>query len=488
MLKSMRTVMNVRLVLLIAILISCGASWAWAQTAQNTSVEKAALRSLENGFASIADQVGPAVVSIRSEKVDQATSDSNESDFFFGWPFGGQSPFGRGNPAQRPSRREVAMGSGIIIRPDGYVLTNEHVVAGFDIVTVTLKDGREFRGSKVLHDEIGDIALIKIEAAGLPAARLGDSDKVRVGQWAIAVGAPFNLSQTLTVGVISAVQRDFAVPGDSEEDAKYYPEMLQTDAAINRGNSGGPLLNIDGEVIGINTAIESPSGGNVGVGFAIPSSLAKWSVDQLIAKGKVVRGYLGLQLDDVSPSMAEVLGVKQGAVITSIEKDSPADKAGIQAKDVVVKFGDKPVTGQLQLRRLAAATPPGTKVPVVVVRDKKQQTLTVTTGERSKDMPGSPEKAKTKIGIEVEELTSDKAESLGIDPKTNGVLVSSVDRSSPAAMAGMRPKDLILEVNNKKTPTVATFDDAVSELKSGDMAIMIVRRGNRTSMVSFNID
>ena len=462
---------------------------AASQQSSISPTEKSVLQTLENAFAGIADQVEPSVVAITSKKIVEEKRESDGFDFFFGWPFGPDPQFPRRDRGEQPNELpEIAGGSGIIIRSEGYVLTNAHVVENADIVTVKLKDGREFKSAKVLKDEEGDLALIKIDANGLPAVKLGDSDKIRVGQWAIAIGAPFGLSQSLTVGVISALGRQFSVPEGFAGKKRDYPEMIQTDAAINFGNSGGPLVNINGEVIGLNTAIRSPSGGNVGIGFAIPINSAKWIVEKLISDGKVTRGYLGVDIRDITPALANLLGVKEGAVVLAVGTNSAADKAGIQVKDVIVKFGLKPVTGELQLRRLVAMTAPGSKVQVVVMRDKKQQTLTATLGDRGKDMAENPEVVKTKIGIEVEELTKEKAESLSLGPDAKGVLVSSIDRSSPAAMVGIRPKDVITEVNNQKTPTVAIFDDAVSKLKSGDLVMLIVRRGNRTSMVSFSID
>ena len=466
------------------LLASCG---ALSQQPPVTPAEKSALVTLENAFSSIADQVEPSVVGITSEQTVEGRPSTDGFDFSFPWPFEGPNPFERGQRGERPKQKQFAAGSGVIIRADGYILTNDHVVGDADKVTIKLKDGREFISTKVLRDEMSDLALVKVEATALPVAKLGDSDKVKVGQWAVAVGAPFGLSQTLTVGVISAISREFAVPEGNGE-VRYYPEMLQTDAAINMGNSGGPLVNINGEVIGINTAIQSPTGGNVGIGFAVPISSGKWVVDQLLKTGKVVRGYLGVVPEDVSPALAEKLGVKQGALITTVPEDSPAGKAGMRVKDVVIKFNNKPVTGQLQLRRMAAMTAPGAKIPIVVVRDKKEMTFTVTVGERTSETGQSAESVKTKIGIKVEDLTKEKAEGLGIDPATKGVLVSSVDAGSPAARAGIRPKDVITEANDKKTPSVTAFDGAVSALKSGEMVILIVKRGDRTSMVSFNVD
>ncbi len=448
------------------------------------SPERAALIHLENAFASIAEEVEPAVVGITSER---KVSSSAGMDSPFNWPFGRLFPWGDDEDRMVPRRPQISGGTGVIIRADGYILTNDHVVGDADKITVKLKDGREFKSESVLRDPEADLALIKINATNLPVAKLGDSDKVRVGQWAIAIGNPFGLSETLTVGVISATGREFVVPGIDERTTRYYPEMLQTDAAINPGNSGGPLVNIHGEVIGINTAIQSTTGTNVGIGFAVPINSAKWSVEQLLKNNKVVRGFIGVMPEEVTPALYESLGTKEGARITSVERGGPADKAGIKVKDVIIKWDGKPVANPTQLRRFVSRTAPNTKVTVVVLRDKKEHTLTVTVGERSRQM-ASEREAPARLGITVEDLTKEKAERLNIDPDIQGVLVSSVDRASAAALAGVRPRDVIMEINDKKITSASDFDDVISQIKSGDTITMIIWRRDRTVMVTFNVD
>ncbi len=355
-----------------------------------------------NGFVDVAEKVAPCVVQITSEKMVESRNLLPDMQNFFDFgPFGGPPTMPKSEP-----KLSKASGSGVIVRADGYILTNNHVVAGADRVEVKLPDGRDLKG-EVVTDPRTDLALVKIDATGLPVVQFADSDEVKVGQWAIAMGSPFGFRNTLTVGVVSALRSE-ANPDDPPIWQRY-PETIQTDASINPGNSGGPLLDIDGRMIGINFLIYSSSGGNVGIGFAIPSNTAKFVMGQLIEKGKVVRGYLGVAPRDLTPVLAEKLGVKEGALIDDVTKDSAASKAGIEVKDVIVKVDGKAVNSAIGLRRVVESIAPGTKVQVVVVRDKKQKTLTVTLGEA----PSGEEQQETsdgdKVGLSVQPLTADIA-------------------------------------------------------------------------------
>ncbi len=463
--------------------------WHTAYAADITAATKAdrsAALSLQNAFTSTADEVKPAVVFIAAEhKAEGRPNMPNMRELFPGFPFPDGPDQGDGDQP-----RSVSTGSGVIVRPDGYIMTNQHVVAGADRVTVKLNDGREFTG-KVMEDPTSDIAIVKVEAKGLPTAKLGDSDTVKVGQWAMAVGSPFGLTNTVTVGVVSALTREATIPDPSSANkGRYYPDLIQTDASINPGNSGGPLVNINGEVIGINTLIESPSGANAGIGFSVPVNSAKFVMNQLITSGKVVRGYLGLVPLDISPAKAKALGVDKGALVDSVAKDTPAQVAGIKPMDVVTQIGVAKIGSALELRRTVASTKPGTKVAMTIFRDGKPETVQVTIGET----PGAGERVgavgKTKVGLTVDALSAQMAERLGIDEDTPGVVVRSVENDSAAGRSNptIRPGDIILKINRQPTKTVAQFNKAVAELKSGDTALVLLQRGKSTTIAELTLD
>ncbi len=333
--------------------------------APTTPQQKSALVQVQDAFTNIAQTVEPTVVNIKSERVRSA------SDGEFSPKSGGP-----GTP-----RRLEATGSGVIVRADGYILTNDHVVEGAKggLVTVTLADGREFPG-KVSEDSVSDLAIVKINPgpAPLPVAGFADDATVRPGQWAVAIGSPFDLQNTMTVGVISAIGRHQSIGGDSA--GRYYPDLLQTDAAINPGNSGGPLFNIDGKVVGINVAIESPVEGSAGVGFAIPSSIAQTVMNALIRSGKVTRGYLGIAPEDLTPALQTLYGQKDGALVRDVSTDSPAGRAGIEAGDIVTAYDHQPIHGEVSLREAISGTAPGRTVDLRYVRDSRAGIASVTLG------------------------------------------------------------------------------------------------------------
>ncbi|MEI6914414.1 MAG: trypsin-like peptidase domain-containing protein, partial [Armatimonadota bacterium] len=408
-------------------------------------------------------------------------------DLFRGWPFGDSGPQ---NPRSRPQTRQVG-GSGVVVRADGYILTNDHVVGGTENVEVKLKDGRKFPG-KVFRDYATDLAVIKINATNLPTAKLADSGIVKAGNWAIAIGSPFGLSNTLTVGVVSALERENYIP-DSDSGSRggrYYASLIQTDAAINPGNSGGPLLNLDGEVIGINVMIESPTGASAGIGFAIPSNTAKWVMDQLVTKGKVERGFLGLTPDDLEPTAAAQYGIEHGALVVQVIDGKPAATAGIQVEDVIVSIGGKPVNSALDLREIIAKTAPGTKIPVVVVRDKKKQTLSVTV-DSFPDQIASGNTTDTspagELGITVRSLSQELRDQYNIDSSVKGVVITGVDPGSPAAGSGMQPGDVILRVDGQPTTTAQQYQNAVKGIKAGDSSVFVVRRKDGTTRVEITV-
>jgi len=445
------------------------------RSAAIAAAPKAVSENWKEGFADIAANLAPSVVNITSEKMVERRSFPGLDDFFS--PFGGQR-----QAPQQEKQLAKATGSGVIVRADGYILTNNHVVAGADRVTVTLVDGRNFNGT-VMRDPRTDLALVKIDAKDLPAVPFADSDKVRVGEWAIAMGNPFGLRNTVTVGTVSAVRHD-----SDPNDPLPYPEVIQTDASINPGNSGGPLVDIEGKIIGINGAIYSQSGGNIGIGFAIPANTAKFVMTALIEKGKVVRGFLGLLPADLTPVMSGKLGVKSGALVESVDKDSPADKGGVKVKDVVTSVNGKAIKNGAELRRVVGAIAPGTEVSLVVVRDKKDKTLTVKLGEAPNGEEGDESSTGDKIGISVQPLTADIAKRLGVDESIKGVVVRKIEPGSAADRAGIRANDVITEVDDSAVTSVASFSKAIGQLKKGETAIVVVQRGERSVIIEMPIE
>lgn len=475
---------DLSLILICVLSIALGFSLAanWRHQADSPAVaapQKAAMMSdWRNVFEEIAEKVGPSVVNITSEKTVEVPSFPGFDDFF------NFSPFGVPRKAPEPEKQtQKATGTGVIVRSDGYILTNDHVVKGADRVSVKLIDGREFKGN-VLRDPRTDLALVKIDAKGLPSVDLADSDKVKVGQWSVAIGNPFGLRNTVTVGVVSAVRRE-----SDSSDPLPYPEVIQTDASINPGNSGGPLVDVEGRIIGINGAIYSPSGGNVGIGFAIPSNTAKFVMNELIDKGKVVRGYLGVIPGDLTPVMRDKFGVKNGAVVESVDKDTPAEKAGIQVKDVIIEVNGKAIKSGAELRRAAQAIAPGTEVKIVIIRDKKEKTLTVKLGEAPNGLEEETGgEVGDKIGLSVQPLTPEVAKSIGVDEDTKGVVVRKVEPGRAAERAGIRPNDVITEIDDNAITSVASFSKAIKQIKSGETAIVVIQRGERSVIVEMTVD
>ena len=439
-----------------------------------------ALSNWRTAFEDISEKLAPSVVFITSEKdVTYNYSDPfGGLDDFFGWPFGNRN---RRPQSQPKTQVQKASGTGFIVRSDGYVLTNNHVVAGADRVEVKLADGRKLRG-KVFLDPRTDLAVIKIEATGLPATSFADSDKVRVGQWTVAIGNPFELKNTVTVGVVSALRRE-------SDTAVGYPEAIQTDAAINPGNSGGPLVDLEGKVIGVNFAIVSASRSSAGIGFAIPSNTARYVVDQLISKGKVVRGFLGITPIDLTPNASQVYGVKSGALVKSVTPGEAADKAGLKASDVITKINGKSVESALELRNAVQAMAPGTTVKLTIVRDKAEKVLSVKLAEVPSDEEASSQPAAgEKLGLAVQSLTPNMARQLGYSATLKGVVVRSVTSGGAAARAGIEAGDIITKINTTQIVDAATYNAAVKALKSGDAAILVVTRDASTAILEVSVD
>ena len=446
-----------------------------------------------NGFSSVAKMATPAVVFIKVEKdvpVRRMQQFGNMFDFFGdGSAQRFFSPNGRGN-TQRPgvqqpqTYRQVGQGSGFIVSKDGYILTNTHVVGDMDKITVTLADGREFSAKRIGADPKTEVALIKIEADDLPYLKTGDVDKLETGDWVIAIGNPFGLNKTLTVGVVSAKGRTNIGITD-------YEDFIQTDAAINPGNSGGPLLNIDGEVIGINTAIYSQSGGYMGIGFAVPIDMALRIKDQLVANGYVKRGYMGVYLNpgEVTKEMATSFGYDQagGVLIADVMENGPAEKAGIKRGDILIELESKKIKDNQSFRNDVARIMPNKDVKLALVRNGKRKKVTVRIGL----MPGDDVSEETqvklldKIGFRLQELDAEIAAHLNYKDN-QGLVVTDVQSGSEAQEKGLRVGMLILEVNRKEVTSLDDFYKAADNSKNGRM-LLRVKVGNSTIFINLDI-
>jgi len=440
------------------------------------------LRRMGKAFAGIAEKASPAVVGIKAEKV--ITQEDYPS--LREWPFG--NPFEDGlfdqffrfqMPRRRyrqPEYRQLAQGSGFIIASDGYILTNNHLVGGAKEVTVKLADDREFTAEIVGADRDSDVAVIKIDVEDLPTLELADSDALEVGEWVIAIGNPFGLSHTVTAGIVSA-------KGRSGFGIAEFEDFIQTDAAINRGNSGGPLLNLDGKVVGISTAIIGP-GGNIGIGLAIPIDMAKAVHKQLIDTGKVVRGFLGVGIEDIDPVMAESLGLEdaKGVVVTEITEDSAAEKAGFKLYDVVIEFEGEKVETMNEFRNRVAMLKPGTEVRIVVLRDGKRKTLRAKLSKRSEGIAGEPSEAQEELGLTVQALTDDLARRLGYEDLA-GVVVSDVKAGSVAGKKGITPGMLIMEVNREPVKNPKEFHKAIEKGAKRGTYLLRMHNGQNSFLV-----
>ena len=440
------------------------------------------LGNFANGFSAVIKPALPAVVNIRTSKIVKPQANQMSpmfNDPMFRQFFGDQ--FGQGGKPH--AEREQALGSGVIITPDGTILTNNHVIDGATDIKVQLSDKREFAAKLVGADPKSDIAVLKIEGKDLPTLPLGDSSQLNVGDLIFAIGDPFGVGETATMGIVSAT-------GRSRLGIEDYENFIQTDAAINPGNSGGAMIDIHGNLVGINTAILSHggSGGNEGVGFAIPMSMAKPVMDQILAHGKVVRGYLGVHIQDFSPELAKSFNFNQsgGVLIGDVSANTPAANAGLKKGDVVVKLNGQAVSESNDLRNTISQMAPGTQVKLDIWRDGKVQPYTVTLGELPNDKgttEGSDESSSGEIqGIDVQDLTPEISQQLNLPSGTHGVVVTSVDPASAAAAAGINRGDLIQEINHKPVTSAAQYKQLMSSAGTQPI-LLLINRGGITSFV-----
>ena len=457
------------------------AALGWESVAVGIAAEKVSdplqgARDLRSAFVGVATRVQPSVVSIRSERtVTAAPGEGPGEDFFKGTPF---EDFFRRQPIPPQRRKQSGEGSGVIVDPRGYILTNHHVVAGADKLTVRLSDGKEFKGTVRGSDPKTDLAVVTVDAKDLPAATLGDSDKIQVGEWAIAIGSPFGLEKTVTVGVISAKGRSGFGTGT-------YEDFIQTDASINPGNSGGPLVNIDGEVVGINDMIIQPG---QGIGFAIPINLAKTIMTSLIKEGKVVRPWVGIALQNLTEELAQSFNLKEkeGALIGQVYEGSPAEKAGLKVGDVVIDIDGVPVKGSQDVVREVLRKRVGQKIQITVVREGKKVESSVVTAEMptepSEEKAGPGEK-KDWFGLRVKPITPEMAKQLGLS-RTEGVIIDQVEPGSAAQDAGLRTGDVILEVNRQRIRNETDYRGAMEKTKPEQGVLLLVNRKGSTFFVT----
>ena len=430
-------------------------------------------------FAELAKKASPSVVNISVVKKAEGMGDGPQ-------PFGSDDPFrdffDRFFRDQMPKDfKHQSLGSGFILDNEGYVLTNNHVVEGADEVKVKLADGKESKAKVIGRDPKTDLALIKIDAdKSLVPLPLGDSDKLEVGDWVVAIGNPFGLGNTVTAGIVSAKYRQIGMGS--------YDNFIQTDASINPGHSGGPLINTAGEAVGINSAIFSQSGGSIGIGFAIPVNIAKSLLPQL-KQGKVTRGWLGVMIQKITPDLREKLNLKdeRGALVADVVPGGPADKAGIKRGDVILGFNGKEIRESSQLPYLVGSTPVGQVTTVDVIRKGEKQSFEVKIAElKEENVSQAVSKERPVLGMTVQEITPEIAQKLGLKEKS-GVVILRIKDYSPAAEAGLRPGDVILEMDNMAIPNIDTFNKKIQEYKKGSAVLLLVKRQDSTLFLTLKV-
>jgi len=447
-----------------------------AQTKEISKDSSDFLNKLGGALSEISESASPAVVNISTSmtvKMQQTPFDHFFNDPFFRRFFGDQP---RGHQREYKSS---ALGSGVIVSNDGYILTNNHVIKDADEIKVLLFDNREFKGKVIGADPKTDLAVIKIDAKDLPILRLGDSDKLKVGSVVVAIGNPYGLSHTITMGIVSAVGRANVGIAD-------YEDFIQTDAAINPGNSGGALVNAEAEMIGINTAIFSTTGGYQGIGFAIPSNMAKNVMKSLIEHGKVVRGWLGVTIQNLTPELAKHFGIKskEGVLVSDVLEKSPAEKGGMKSGDLIIKYDGKDVEDSVSLRTMVAQTTPDREVKVVVIRNEKEKELTIKIGELPENVATVGKEVSSSLdGVTVQDISPDIREKLNLPERITGIVVTNVAPDSPV-QGVLRPGDVIREINRKEVNNVKDFRDIMKNIKAKEDILMLIYRNGASIFVT----
>jgi len=461
------------LALSVAILLTANFTAAGVVSARERAIPQESvkmLNGLSNALSEVANAVRPAVVNISTTSIE--TMEENPfgdmfNDPFFRHFFGDQF----GHPGQKRKFKSSSLGSGVIVSENGYILTNNHVVQGAEEIKVILYDKREFKGKVVGTDPRTDLAVVKINAKGLPTLTFGDSSKLKTGDIVLAVGNPFGLNQTITMGIVSAVGRSNIGLADFED-------FIQTDAAINPGNSGGALVNGSGELVGINTAIFSTSGGYMGIGFAIPSDMAKSVMDSIINYGKVIRGWLGVSIQNLTPDLAKSLSIKEteGALVSGVESGSPADKAGLKRGDLITEMNGKKVPDVTSLRNMVAAAAPGSRADFKIVREGQEESITATLGEfKEKKIVKKTEYENELKGVTVQELTPSLRDKLNLPEGIGGVVVTEISADSPA-QGLLQANDVIQEVDRKPVRSAQEYEEIVSKIGKHDTVLLLIYR------------
>lgn len=441
----------------------------------------------KTGITRAVELISPSVVNISTESEIKVRSPYRQfHDQFFDEFF--REFFG---PLPEQKFRTQSLGSGFIINKDGYILTNRHVVEGADSIKVTLADGRSFKGTIQGKDTVTDLAIIKIKAKDLPVAKLGASADLEIGEWAIAIGNPFGFEHTVTVGVISATGRSVAAGSGSLKGRKAYHNLIQTDASINPGNSGGPLVNVLGEVIGINVAIATPSGGSVGIGFAVPVDAAKPVIGDLVKYGEVSRAWIGIVMQNLTPEMLKYFDLekKEGALISDVIKDGPADKAGLKRKDIILQVDGEKIKNTYNLQQKIQTKKIGAKVELLILRNGEKKKISVTTAKRpSEEEPAGKEKitpveTKAYLGIEVSPVTPQLVQRYNLTEE-EGVVITDVEPGSPADFAGIARGDVIKEINEKSISSLSDYNEKVKKLEPDKSVLLLLKRRSYTIYIT----
>lgn len=474
-----RVIPAVLMLLLSGGLVIGSVQYATALPAKVSEQSVEHLTKTGRAMAEIASAVKPAIVNIsttRTVKI-QGGMDLFEDPFFkrfFGDQFNRQR--------QPRERKSAGLGSGVIVSPDGYIVTNYHVVKEADEIKVTLSDKKEYTGKVVGSDPKTEISIVKIEARDLPTLPWGNSEKLQVGEIVLAVGNPYGLNQTVTMGIVSAIGRANVGIAD-------YEDFIQTDAAINPGNSGGALVNPRGELVGINTAIFSTSGGYQGIGFAIPSNMIKSIMDSLVKKGKVIRGWLGVSIQKITPELSKQFKMKEdsGILVSDAVENSPAEKAGIKRGDVIIEYDGKRVDEPYQLRNMVANTAPGEEHQLTILRDGVRQTVAVIVGDVPSDQQGEPGDYQNVLkGIGVQEITTELAKKMNVPVRIKGVIINDIEENAPAAGVLLQG-DVIQEINRKKISSLKDYQELASKLRKDDDLLVLIFRNGSSTFVTLSI-